>query len=213
MLSTSDGGTYFSKDITTNGSQITSQANGKRIFMLPDGTSGWMVGTNYYIGSGYIMKFSNKVCSSNSLVVNTPSIPTISPTGTQSLCATGSLLLTASGCNSGTYTWSNGSTGATLNATQPGNYTVTCSINSCTSAASAATTVTGNCPCLLNSSISSGNWNNNAIWSCGHIPLVTEPVRIITGHTVILNANGIVKSLDLRGVLQKQSFSLRVQGN
>ena len=70
------------------------------------------------------------------------------------------------------------------------------------------------CQCLLNISLMTGNWTTAGIWSCGHVPLVTEPVQIAPTHTVTLNANGTAKSLDLRGTLQKQTgFSLQIQGN
>ncbi|MDZ7899653.1 MAG: hypothetical protein U5N85_16730, partial [Arcicella sp.] len=70
------------------------------------------------------------------------------------------------------------------------------------------------CQCLLNISLMTGNWGTAALWSCGHVPLVTEPVQIAPTHTVNLNVNGAAKSLDLRGILQPQTgFSLQVQGN
>ena len=70
------------------------------------------------------------------------------------------------------------------------------------------------CQCLLNISLATGNWGTAGTWSCGHIPLATEPVQIAPTHTVTLNANGTAKSLDLRGILQPQTgFSLQIQGN
>ena len=61
-------------------------------------------------------------------------------------------------------------------------------------------------------STKSGNWNNITVWSCGRLPLATDPIQI--AHTVTLNTNGTTKSLDLRGILQKQTgFSLQIQGN
>jgi hypothetical protein len=70
------------------------------------------------------------------------------------------------------------------------------------------------CQCLNNISLMTGNWSTAGIWSCGHIPLATEPVQISTGHTVTLDVNGVAKSLDLRGILRKQTdFTLQVQGN
>jgi hypothetical protein len=70
------------------------------------------------------------------------------------------------------------------------------------------------CQCLLNISLMTGNWGTASLWSCGHVPLATEPVQIAPTHTVNLNVNGTAKSLDLRGVLQKQTgFTLQVQGN
>jgi hypothetical protein len=68
--------------------------------------------------------------------------------------------------------------------------------------------------CLLNESMMTGNWSTSAIWSCGHIPLATEPVKISSGHTITLDVNGAAKSLDLRGILNKQATKvLVIQGN
>ena len=70
------------------------------------------------------------------------------------------------------------------------------------------------CQCLLNASLATGNWGTPAIWSCGHIPLAIEPVQISSGHTVTLDVNGTAKSLDLRGILNKQAVKvLTIQGN
>ncbi len=68
--------------------------------------------------------------------------------------------------------------------------------------------------CTLNTSQSSGNWGTAGVWSCGHVPLVTEPVQISSGHTITLDVNGTAKSLDLRGILNKQATKiLLIQGN
>jgi hypothetical protein len=70
------------------------------------------------------------------------------------------------------------------------------------------------CQCLLNASLATGNWGTAGIWSCGHIPLATEPVQISTGHTITLDVNGAAKSLDLRGILNQQATKvLLIQGN
>jgi hypothetical protein len=70
------------------------------------------------------------------------------------------------------------------------------------------------CQCLNNISLMTGSWGTAGIWSCGHIPLVTEPVQISSGHTVTLDVNGSAKSLDLRGILNKQTTKvLTIQGN
>jgi hypothetical protein len=70
------------------------------------------------------------------------------------------------------------------------------------------------CQCLNNISLMTGNWSTAGIWSCGHIPLATEPVQISTGHTITLDVNGAAKSLDLRGILNKQATKiLTIQGN
>ena len=71
-----------------------------------------------------------------------------------------------------------------------------------------------NCTCALNTSLTTGNWGTANTWSCGHIPLATEPVQIAPGHTVTLNVNGVAKSLDLRGIINKQATKiLTIQGN
>ncbi len=71
-----------------------------------------------------------------------------------------------------------------------------------------------NAICLTNTSLTTGNWSTSAIWSCGHIPLATEPVQISSGHTVTLDINGAAKSLDLRGILNQQATKvLTIQGN
>jgi surface protein len=70
------------------------------------------------------------------------------------------------------------------------------------------------CTCALNTSQATGNWGTPATWSCGHVPLVTEPVQIAPGHTVTLNVNGTAKSLDLRGIISNQATKvLTIQGN
>ncbi len=70
------------------------------------------------------------------------------------------------------------------------------------------------CSCALDTSQATGNWGTAATWSCGHIPLATEPVQIAPGHTVTLNVNGAAKSLDLRGIINKQATKvLTIQGN
>ncbi|MES2518450.1 MAG: hypothetical protein V4585_10105 [Bacteroidota bacterium] len=74
--------------------------------------------------------------------------------------------------------------------------------------------ITAFCQCLLNASLATGNWGTAGIWSCGHIPLATEPVQISSGHTVTLDVNGTAKSLDLRGILNQQlNKALIIQGN
>ena len=70
------------------------------------------------------------------------------------------------------------------------------------------------CTCALNTSVATGNWGTASTWSCGHVPLATESVQIAPGHTVTLNVNGTAKSLDLRGIINKQATKiLTIQGN
>jgi hypothetical protein len=70
------------------------------------------------------------------------------------------------------------------------------------------------CQCLNNISLMTGSWGTAGVWSCGHVPLATEPVQISAGHTITLDVNGAVKSLDLRGILNKQATKvLTIRGN
>ncbi len=74
--------------------------------------------------------------------------------------------------------------------------------------------ITAICQCLLNISLMTGNWGTASLWSCGHVPIVTEPVQISSGHTVTLDVKGAAKSLDLRGILNQQTTKvLTIQGN
>lgn len=74
-------------------------------------------------------------------------------------------------------------------------------------------TITGVCLCVLNYSLASGNWGTAETWSCGHVPLVSDPVQISSGHTVTLNVNGVGKSLNLVGILKQQTSKiLTIQG-
>jgi surface protein len=70
------------------------------------------------------------------------------------------------------------------------------------------------CTCALNTSLMTGNWGSATTWSCGHVPLAIESVQIAPGHTVTLDVNGTAKSLDLRGIINKQATKvLTIQGN
>lgn len=142
IYSTRDGGNTFTREYITNASQASSIATSRDVFMLPDGNSGWIVGYNPSFGNGFLMKFSNKACSSNSITINnTPNAPTLNLSGTQAICPNASINLTASGC-SGTVSWSNAATGTSLTVNLAGTYTATCT-NACgTSIASSALILT-----------------------------------------------------------------------
>jgi parallel beta-helix repeat protein len=81
----------------------------------------------------------------------TPAVPTITAGGATTFCTGGSVTLTAASATTGaTYSWFTngvvipGATAATYSATTDGNYTAVATANGCSSAASAATTVTVN---------------------------------------------------------------------
>lgn len=142
VFSTRDGGTSFTRESITNASQTSSIATSREIFMLPDGNSGWIVGYNPSFGNSFLMKFSNKVCLSNTITVNgTPTTPTLNLSGTQTLCPNTTINLTASGC-SGTVNWTNGSTGSSINVALAGTYSATCTSACGTSQASTPVIIT-----------------------------------------------------------------------
>jgi len=72
-----------------------------------------------------------------------PAAPTITPTGTTTFCAGGSVTLTSS--NGAGYLWSNGETTASIQVSDAGSYTVSITdASGCSSASSAGTAVTVN---------------------------------------------------------------------
>jgi hypothetical protein len=174
-------------------------------------------------GGNYVVNATGaNGCTATTSVMVTDNIapvaPTISPSGTATLCPPAtSLTLTASGCAGGTITWNTSptpSTGTSITVTQAGSFSATCMTTCGTSSTSATTVVSTICICLLNMTLGSDNWSNASNWSCGHIPVATEPVQISLGHTVTLDVNGAAKSLDLRGILNKQATKvLTIQGN
>jgi surface protein len=120
-------------------------------------------------------------------------------------------------------TWNTaGYTNKNLGNASPLKYCATSARNTLTTPISSGGkgwTITGDalnsiCSCALNTSLMTDNWGNAATWSCGHVPLATEPVQIASGHTVTLDVNGTAKSLDLRGIINKQTTKiLTIQGN
>lgn len=144
IYSTRDGGLSFTREYISNASQASLSAISSDIFMLPDGNSGWVVGYNWLSNRAFIMKYSNKVCLSNTIVVsNIPLPPTLNLSGNQTLCSNASINLMASGCE-GNVNWSNGSTGTTLNISQIGTYSATCTTICGTSSPSSQVVVVAN---------------------------------------------------------------------
>ena len=124
----------------------------------------------------YSVVASSNGCSTNSsatsVTVNTPpSTPSISASGSTTFCQGGSVVLSVtSPVNGVTYTWSNNAVGNSITATSAANYTVTASLNNCSST-SQATTVT----------ISNGS--------------ITTPVISASGSTAICSGTNVVLSV------------------
>lgn len=202
---------------------LTASGGGTYAWTGPNGFTSSLATITANTGGNYVVKVTGvNGCTATTSVVVTDNIapvaPTISPSGTTSLCPPAtSLTLTASGCVGGTITWNTSptpSTGTSIIVTQAGTFSATCTTACGTSSVSATTTVSTTCICLLNTTLGSDIWSNANNWSCGHIPLATEPVQISSGHTVTLDVNGAAKSLDLRGILNKQATKvLTIQGN
>lgn len=68
--------------------------------------------------------------------------PTVTASGPVAFCQGGSVILRASGAQTGSYRWSDGSTADSLTVTASGSYTVFSVVGACTSLTSAATVVT-----------------------------------------------------------------------
>lgn len=167
-------------------------------------------------GSYDVFAISDKGCTSVSpataIVVTVNNIPTasITPGGSVAICTGNSEILTASGGTS--YQWKKDgvdiATGPTYTANAAGSYTVVAIENACSSAVSAATTVT---------ITPAGTWlgtidddpSNTANWSCGTIPTASTVVNISSGN----NPNvGNGKSIVANGITIAAGKTINVNG-
>ena len=110
---------------------------------------------NYSVTAYNAAGCASLVSATTTVTVNPlPATPTISAGGATTFCQGGSVTLTASAATS--YLWSNGATTQAITASASGSYSVTVkNANGCSSAASAATTVTVN-PLPATPTISAG---------------------------------------------------------
>jgi PKD-like domain len=107
------------------------------------------------------------------------------------------------------YTWTYSGTGATFAST-----TNSVSINFSGTATSGTLSVVANNSCgpgtaltlaisvnLLRETLKTGNWNDVTVWSCGSVPLITQLVRINSGHIITIPASydAYAKSVTLIG--------------
>jgi len=123
--------------------------------------------------------------------------PVISASPSVNTCSGQPVTLTAQGC-SGTVNWSNGASGMSVQVNTAGTYTATCTQNGTTSPASNSLIIN---VYTSQFSLKSGNWNDVSVWSCGRVPLNTEPVTISAGHVITLNVVGNAQRLTLLGRL------------
>jgi hypothetical protein len=160
-------------------------------------------GGNYTVTST-VNGCTSGASSATAVTVNaTPSTPTISAGGPTTFCAGGSVTLT-SNTSTGNQWFLNGNaigsaTGQTFVATTGGNYTVTSTVNGCTSGASSATAVTVNL--IPNSMIST----LSTTIICNGSPVTLTSV-LSTGNQWFLNGNAIAGATN-------QTFSATTGGN
>lgn len=54
----------------------------------------------------------------------------------------------------------------------------------------------------------SGNWTDPAVWTCGRLPLATDKITILTGHTIsVPTGSFVVKNIVCNGIIQLASGS------
>lgn len=122
IISTINGGnTFFAGPIFFT---QQNQYIGSKIFILPSGSSGWIIGRDF-ASNNNILRYSNTICTSAAHTINGSAAPTLSQTGTASLCPGGSITLQASGCT-GTLRWSTGATTSNISIQNTGTYSATC---------------------------------------------------------------------------------------
>jgi Concanavalin A-like lectin/glucanases superfamily/Ig-like domain CHU_C associated len=184
-------------DAQTGGNQVGTGAE-----YLP-ATSTLAAGTYTYYAQA---NCTGSVCPSARvsavLTVNARlSTPSITPTNS-TICTGVSVILTASGCATGsTYAWTGGLSGSSVSVSPSvtKSYKVACSLNNCTSDSSAVSTIT---VATSMYSIVSGKWDLATTWSCGRVPTGNDDVTINVGHTVtVRDALARAKNLNNKGEL------------
>lgn len=50
-------------------------------------------------------------------------------------------------------------------------------------------------------SLKTGFWHDPSLWSCGHVPLLTDGVIISAGHRVVVHKQSFAESLDVSGII------------
>lgn len=143
--------------------------------------------------------------SVQTVVVNPLPTPTITPSGSNAICAGSTITLDANGGYT-TYSWSSGGSGQSINVTQAGSYTVTVTdVNGCVNSSDPTTVVVNQLPVVdlgpdtiicNNASITLDAGGGNTIYAWGHGPTVQTTTVSQTGvYTVtVTDPNGCVNS-------------------
>jgi hypothetical protein len=202
--------TAVSPATITNGQSLTLTANG-----CTGGTVLWSnsattvsIAVTPASNTTYTFTCTVSPCTavtSSSFVVNvSPLLPPILTSSAVSTCTGSSVTLTATACaGGGTVTWSTAQTGLVISVSPSvtTNYIATCTVGSVTSVNSLPLPIS-----VFNgaiTSLTSGNWNTPAMWSCNCIPADCNDVTVNTGHVVTISASqrGRLKNLTLRGTV------------
>jgi hypothetical protein len=146
VIVTVNGGTPPYTVILTNGGGTQTGAGPVFTFPVSPGSD-----TTYMLAAGSVDANTNPIIGSGSATVTvtpTPPTPTITPGGPTTFCAGGSVTLTSSSATGNQWYLNGNPIGGATNqayvATAAGNYTVIVTTSGCSSAPSAATTVTVN---------------------------------------------------------------------
>ncbi|GAB2609962.1 hypothetical protein GCM10027035_02770 [Emticicia sediminis] len=200
IISTVNGGsTFFAGPIYFN---QQNQYIGSKIFMLPDGSRGWIIGRDF-ANNKNILTYSNSICSSYSYTVNGSAAPTLSQTGTVSLCPGASITLQASGCN-GTLRWSTGATTSSISIQNAGTYSATCETTCGISPTSEILTI--------QAIAANQNLSGNATTSTQRAGTITSTQRVAAGTTSTYSAT---QSVTLSPAFQADNgsvFSAKIEG-
>ena len=98
-----------------------------------------------------------------------PAQPLITPSGSTAICIGSPITLTSSYLNGNT--WSNGSTGNTINVSTAGNFSVTVTdLNGCSSSSAILSTTLVSCAAFTWTGAVSSDWDNPLNWSTGVLP-------------------------------------------
>lgn len=152
-----------------------------------------------------IDNFQNVVLSPK-LDVPVSTAAEVSASGNTTVSQGGSLTALSSSSNACKFNWNGPNSFTTMqqnfalnnvNQAQAGTYTVVATnIYSCQSSSSFDVQVVSTVE-----SITSGNWNDSATWSCGCLPTAATDVKINAGHTVVLDT-----SVHARNVFYQNGF-------
>lgn len=143
--------------------------------------------------------------ATKTVVVNPLPMPTITPNGSNAICAGSTITLSA---NAGytVYNWSSGASGQSINVTQAGNYTVTVTdLNGCVNSSAATTVIVNPLPVVdlgpdtticNNTSITLDAGGGNTTYTWGHGPNTQTTTVSTTGvfTVTVTDPNGCVNS-------------------